>query len=533
VPIAVLSYFWFVHTGVSLAVELSVIITATVLAAATGLVTMRPIIEALREAKVKFDGISSVWGIVEYKPDGTIITCNANFEASVGHKLADIAGKHHSIFVDADYAKSSEYRKFWDKLARGEHISQKFKRRAAGGKEFWAQVNYIPILDRHGNTLKIVNYFQDVTEMEHAKEVLIAGLAEGLKCLADGKLTMRIETAFEGNYDELRVNFNSAVSRLQDTMKSVLQSANSIRQGAAEISQAADDLSHRTEQQAASLEETAASLEEITATVKKTAEHTNQTKASATTAKQAAEVGGGVVETAIKAMDAIAQSSKHITDIIGVIDEIAFQTNLLALNAGVEAARAGEAGRGFAVVASEVRALAQRSSEAAKEIKALIQTSSEHVEAGVKYVGESGQALRRIVEQVVDIETLLTEMARAAEQQSTGIEQVNVAVAQMDQVTQQNAAMVEQSTAASRSWADETRALSDLVSFFAVGDGRQAFPSASTAKAAANLPPSSRKQAPPRIARAGSNRLAVAAVVDPEIGTGSARQAPDDMWAEF
>ncbi len=227
-------------------------------------------------------------------------------------------------------------------------------------------MNYTPTLARHGHTLKIVNYFQDVTEMEHAKEVLIAGLAEGLKCLADGKLTMRIETAFEGNYDELRGNFNSAMSRLQDTMKSVLQSANSIRQGAAEISQAADDLSHRTEQQAASLEETAASLEEITATVKKTAEHTNQTKANATAAKQAAEVGGGVVETAIKAMDAIAQSSRHITDIIGVIDEIAFQTNLLALNAGVEAARAGEAGRGFSVVASEVRALAQRSSEAAK-----------------------------------------------------------------------------------------------------------------------------------------------------------------------
>jgi methyl-accepting chemotaxis protein len=189
-----------------------------------------------------------------------------------------------------------------------------------------------------------------------------------------------------------------------------------------------------------------------------------------TTAKSAAEEGGRVVETAITAMDKIEQSSKQITDIIGVIDEIAFQTNLLALNAGVEAARAGDAGKGFAVVASEVRALAQRSSEAAKEIKTLIKASSEHVGAGVKYVGESGQALKRIVDQVVQINSLVTEMAQAAEQQSTGIEEVSVAVGQMDQVTQQNAAMVEESTAASRNLASETQALSNLVAFFTVGD---------------------------------------------------------------
>ena len=302
-------------------------------------------------------------------------------------------------------------------------------------------------------------------------ETIVGSVGMGLTALAKGDLTHRVTAELSGPFVKLKDDFNTAMTRLQDTMKNVLTSTGGISTGANEISQAADDLSRRTEQQAASLEETAAALEEITATVKKTASNTKEASTSVVAAKSAAEEGGRVVETAIKAMDQIEQSSKQITDIIGVIDEIAFQTNLLALNAGVEAARAGDAGKGFAVVASEVRALAQRSSEAAKEIKTLIKASSEHVGAGVKFVGESGQALKRIVDQVVQINSLVTEMAQAAEQQSTGIEQVNVAVGQMDQVTQQNAAMVEESTAASRNLASETQALSDLVSFFTVGDG--------------------------------------------------------------
>ena len=297
---------------------------------------------------------------------------------------------------------------------------------------------------------------------------VVQTLETGLKQLSDGKLTARINDAFDSEYDQLRIDFNSAVARLQDTMKSVLESTDTINSGAGEISQAANDLSRRTEQQAASLEETAAALEEITATVKKTASNARSASHSAADAKSAAVDGGRVVETAITAMDAIAQSSKQITDIISVIDEIAFQTNLLALNAGVEAARAGDAGRGFAVVASEVRALAQRSSEAAREIKTLIRTSSEQVGDGVRSVGESGQSLKRIVEQVLQIDRLVSEMAQAAEQQSTGIEQVNAAVAQMDQVTQQNAAMVEESTAASRKLAGETKVLAELVGYFSV-----------------------------------------------------------------
>jgi len=298
---------------------------------------------------------------------------------------------------------------------------------------------------------------------------VVGAIGSGLDALAKGNLTYRITEEMVGSFAKLKDDFNSAVDHLEDAMKAVVSGTDGIGVGATEISTAADDLSRRTEQQAASLEETAAALEEITATVKRTAQNAKDATAIATKAKAAAEEGGDVVKTAITAMGQIEQSSKQITDIIGVIDEIAFQTNLLALNAGVEAARAGDAGKGFAVVASEVRALAQRSGQAAKEIKTLIQASGGHVASGVKYVGESGDALRRIVDQVIQINALVSEMAAAAQQQSTGIEEVNSAVAQMDQVTQQNAAMVEESTAAARNLASETAELSKLASFFNVG----------------------------------------------------------------
>jgi methyl-accepting chemotaxis protein len=356
--------------------------------------------------------------------------------------------------------------------------------------------------------------------------LIVESIGTGLSEIAKGNLSHRVIAELTGPFSQLKEDFNGAVERLHDTLGGVMDSTNQIATGAGEISTAADDLSRRTEQQAASLEETAAALEEITATVKKTSANTKEATTSVATAKSTAEEGGRVVETAVKAMDAIAQSSKQITDIIGVIDEIAFQTNLLALNAGVEAARAGEAGKGFAVVASEVRALAQRSSEAAKQIKALINTSSEHVADGVKYVGESGAALKRIVEQVVQINALVGEMATAAQQQATGIEEVNSAVAQMDQVTQQNAAMVEQSTAASRNLASETQTLTGLISFFKVGGGHHAATQqaafAGPAKPAVKPAP----VRPVRRASAGAGRLSAAATAQ--------KIAPaHDDWTEF
>ncbi|MCW6512255.1 methyl-accepting chemotaxis protein [Hyphomicrobiales bacterium BP6-180914] len=297
---------------------------------------------------------------------------------------------------------------------------------------------------------------------------IITELGTGLRALSDGNLTHRIESAFAAKATQLKEDFNSAVGKLQETMTVISGSSSAIRLGTAEISTASDDLSRRTEQQAASLEETAAALDEITATVKKTSDGSRHAQKVVGSAKSDAERSGIVVSQAVEAMSAIEQSAHKISQIIGVIDEIAFQTNLLALNAGVEAARAGEAGRGFAVVASEVRALAQRSAEAAKEIKALISTSSQQVEAGVDLVNETGGALKRIVTQVAEINAVVSDIATSTQEQATALQEVNTAINQMDQVTQQNAAMVEESTAASKNLAQETEELARLIGQFQI-----------------------------------------------------------------
>jgi len=302
--------------------------------------------------------------------------------------------------------------------------------------------------------------------------VVVGALASGLEHLARGDLTYAIRQDFPGDYAKLKADFNLAIQQMREAMTDVVGNVGAIRSGSGEISHAADDLSRRTEQQAASLEETAAALDEITATVSRTATGAGQALAAVKAAKGDAEASGVVVSEAIEAMSAIEKSASEISQIIGVIDEIAFQTNLLALNAGVEAARAGDAGRGFAVVAQEVRALAQRSAEAAKEIKVLISASSRQVSSGVGLVGQTGEALQSIMARVNEISDLIAEIAASASEQSTGLLQVNTAVNQMDQVTQQNAAMVEESTAASHALAQEAEQLQRAVSRFQVeGDG--------------------------------------------------------------
>jgi methyl-accepting chemotaxis protein len=302
------------------------------------------------------------------------------------------------------------------------------------------------------------------------QEFVVHSVATGLEKLSSGNLLFRLTTSFGGDYEKLRADFNAAMEKLQETMQAIASNTQGVRSGAEEITQASDDLSRRTEQQAASLEETAAALDQITATVRRTADVANEARDLVSTAKADAQRSGDVVRETVGAMDGIENSSKQIANIIGVIDEIAFQTNLLALNAGVEAARAGDAGRGFAVVATEVRALAQRSADAAKEIKLLIATSGQQVESGVKLVSETGQALDRIVMQVTQLNDLVVELAASAKEQATGLGEVNAAVNQMDQVTQQNAAMVEEATAASHGLSGEAVELTRLVGQFRIGE---------------------------------------------------------------
>jgi len=296
-------------------------------------------------------------------------------------------------------------------------------------------------------------------------------LASGLSRMAKGDLTAQIDEHFSDEYAQLKRDFNAALKQLQSAMSVVVANVDSIKTSAGEIGHAADDLSQRTERQAASLEETATALDEITATVQRSAENARGADSAVTSTREKAKKGGLVVREAIDAMNAIDQSARQISRIVGVIDEIAFQTSLLALNAGVEAARAGDTGKGFAVVAQEVRTLAQRAAEAAREIKVLIESSSAHVEMGVSLVNRTGEEFDGIAVQIGAVSALMSELAQSAQEQSASLAQVNSAMNDMDRATQQNAAMVEESTAATQSLANEAADLAELVNRFKLNEG--------------------------------------------------------------
>jgi methyl-accepting chemotaxis protein len=345
-------------------------------------------------------------------------------------------------------------------------------------------------------------------EAEAQQAVVVEALAKGLAKLADGALTYRLSEDFPPTYRKLKYDYNDAMAKLQQAMGVMAQSAGALHAGSGEIAGAADQLYRRTERQAAALRQTAAAMEALTATVRATAGGADHARDVVAQAQGDAERSGQVVSQAVAAMTEIETSARQISDIIGVIDEIAFQTNLLALNAGVEAARAGDAGRGFAVVASEVRALAQRSAQAAKEIKALILSSGRQVERGVSLVGQTGGALKRIVGQVDEINTLVADIAASAQAQASGLIHVSASVRELDQVTQQNAAMAEGNTASSRSMTGEVDQLKQLMGRFEIGDAQ-----AGAVVAAPSWPPAvPAEQAAPRQPRSGGARQLQAAL---------------------
>jgi len=417
--------------------------------------------------------------VIEFDLNGVILEANDNFQKTTGYSRDELVGRHHRMLAEPDYAASARYAEFWDRLRQGEFLADEFRRVGKGGREVWLEASYNPIFDANGEVTKIIKFATDLT----ARMTNVAFVGAALARLAGGDLDARVERQLMPSLDQLRIDFNAAAEALHDALTQVSSAASAIDAGSHEIARASDDLSRRTEQQAASLEETAAALSEITATVKRSAESAKRTNAAVSVTRGEAEQSGKVVAQAIEAMAQIDQSSQQISQIIGVIDEIAFQTNLLALNAGVEAARAGEAGRGFAVVAQEVRALAQRSADAAREIKTLISTSSQVVNRGVGLVGDTGKALRSIVEKVAEIDSLVSEISVSAQEQSVGLIEVNAAINQMDQVVQQNAAMVEQTNAASHALTGEASDLTSVVSRFRMVDD-QATRQATRARAA-------------------------------------------------
>lgn len=413
----------------------------------------------------QINAIKTSQAVIEFDPTGKILDANDNFLNAMGYTLGDVKGKHHSMFVDANYRSSSEYRLFWDQLSDGQFHSGEFHRIGNGGKEVWIQATYSPITDQSGRVFRIVKYASDITN----RKMAVNDICEVMLALSKGSLTSKLEREYEGEFKTLADSVNDFVTNLASIVHEIRSGSETINNSSAEIAKGNADLSSRTEQQASSLEETASSMEEITSTVQLNADNAKQANGLASEASRVAIDGGKLIEQVVGTMADINQSAKKIEDIIGVIDGIAFQTNILALNAAVEAARAGEQGRGFAVVASEVRTLAQRSANAAKDIKGLISDSVAKVESGNSLVNQSGDTMREIVTAIQRVNDIMSEIASASAEQASGIDEINKAVVQMDEMTQQNAALVEEAAAAAESMSSQASQLISRVNFFELG----------------------------------------------------------------
>ena len=442
----------------------------------------------LRMTRALLNALDSTQLMLEFSPAGRVARGNANVLAALGETEATLTGRSHAGLIEGEGALAG----FWTRLERLEPVIGRFALTRADGARVVAEGSVTPVPDRAGNMLKIVLIANDITEAEQALERartrnetmlaeqrgVVEALRVGLEDLARGDLGSRIVRGFPPEYEQLRTDFNNAASTLGAAMRVVIDNAQSIDGEVSEITNAASDLSQRTERQAATLAETVTALDQLTTSIGAAAAGISEADQVVERARIGAESSGQVVQQAVSAMGEIAESSQKISRIIGVIEDIAFQTNLLALNAGVEAARAGEAGRGFAVVASEVRALAQRSSAAAQEISGLISVSSDHVRVGVDLVGQTGQALDGILVSVNDIAGRVSKIACSAREQSTGLSEINRAMLDLDQVTQQNAAMFEETTAAAQALSRGVQALTATTARFRAPEAAEAPPPA-------------------------------------------------------
>lgn len=411
---------------------------------------------AALEAADKLAALDRAQAVIEFDPTGRILTANQNFLSAVGYRLDEIQGKHHSVFMPAGEADLPAYKDFWASLRSGRMQTAEFRRRAKAGTDIWIQASYIPMCGADGRVERIVKYATDVTGRKQGTETI----AFALDRLAHGDLHHRIDTPLVGELETVRTNLNATADRLANALLNVSQNARLVQNECASLSRSAMDLSSRTERQAHSLAQASGALSQMSTSTTLTSERTADASRLASSARQSAEAGSTVMTDAVHAMARIADGSDQISRIIGVIDEIAFQTNLLALNAGVEAARAGDAGRGFAVVASEVRALAQRSSTAAKEIATLISQSGNDVKTGETLVNRAGESLADIRTSITEIHERMVEITTATTDQTARLTDLSKTVADLDQATQRNVAMFEETAAAT---AEMTRAADHLV----------------------------------------------------------------------
>ena len=415
--------------------------------------------------------ISKSQAVIEFDLTGTILTANENFCATMGYRLDEIRGQHHRMFAQPNFAASDEYRAFWAALARGEYQAAEYLRLGKGGKEVWLQATYNPILDSDGRPYKIVKYATDIT----ARKAAVAIIGAGLEKLAEGDLTARIDTPLVGELDDVRVAFNETVEKFSTIVSQLRETSSILKTATGEILTGANDLADRTTRQAAAIEETSAAMEQLSTTVQENAKRSEAASTNSLAVSDAATSTGVVMGEANQAMERISNSSQKISNIIGMIDDIAFQTNLLALNASVEAARAGDAGKGFAVVAVEVRRLAQSAASASADVKVLVEQSANEVASGSKLVSSAASKLDAMVDSVRQNSSLITEIAHATQAQSTAIMEVSTSVREMDEMTQHNAALVEEMNAALEQTETQARELDEIVEVFVVEDGAPAY----------------------------------------------------------
>ncbi|THV25120.1 PAS domain S-box protein [Peteryoungia ipomoeae] len=410
----------------------------------------------------KLDAIGRSQAVIEFTPDGNVLSANQNFLDTVGYDLSEIVGRHHQIFCDSAYAASRDYQEFWRKLREGTFSSGEYRRIAKDGKSVFIQASYNPIFDADGRVIRVVKYATNVTGRVQAVEEIAAGLHRLSEC----NIRITLDEPLIPEFERLRNDFNTAIGQFQSTLEKVLGETGEMHEHSLSLEGDALQLGNRTESQAAALEEASAALTQITATVKEASRQANQARDVAREAQTATSDTVRVVQSAVDAIGRIETASGEIAKIIDVIDQIAFQTNLLALNAGVEAARAGDAGKGFAVVAQEVRELAQRSSNAAREIAALINNASKEVDQGVRYVTETGNALGRIENFVDAINRNIDAISVGTTEQATSLSEISSAVDQLDQATQANAALVSSIGSAASVMAQGSSKMKTLVDLF-------------------------------------------------------------------
>ncbi len=436
------------------------------------------------ENQAQIQAIHRSMAVIEFTPDGTILSANDNFLNTVGYTLDEVKGKHHSLFVEPAYAQSVEYHQFWQQLAAGKILQDSFCRVHKNGKLIWLEASYNPIFNEDGQVYKVVKYAADTTVKERDNIVISEMMLKSkdmLKTFAEGNLTARIQydnplVALSSYRDTIKECMTS-INAFGDNVRHIIHQATDVAQQVTEntlrVAENTSGLNQRTQETAASLEETAAFVEQMTASVKTNAQASSEVVELAASVLNASQVGLDVSQQAVESMKGVETSSNEIAAIIQLIDSIAFQTNLLALNAAVEAARAGEQGRGFAVVAGEVRSLAQKSAEASKQIKTIIESSQERVKDSFKRVSQTGEALHEISRFAQEVSRLTQGVAHASKEQSAGIHELNSAVGRIDSMTQHNAKQVEETAEIVNELNNEAQRLLELMSYFNTDDDTQ------------------------------------------------------------